>query len=200
MAVGLDVVDEELVLLRRPGPLLEALVLVAAGCPSHRLGRRPPNRSRSRCRLALRLFPTPTTQTRVRALKLTRRDDTKHQRSRGAQRRFFFFCLVGVMCVGGRIGRDRRGVRGKAAADDEEGFVCGRGGSPGCAINGGDFHLLPATRRRSRRVAWGKRKGREGMDWEGSSAEASSSAVLVLRVELGPCGHGIGAIPISWAG
>ena len=38
VAVGLDVVDEELVLLRRPGPLLDAH-LVAARRPPHPLGR-----------------------------------------------------------------------------------------------------------------------------------------------------------------
>ena len=37
--VGLDVVDEELVLLRRPRPFLQPLAL-AAGSPAHGAGRR----------------------------------------------------------------------------------------------------------------------------------------------------------------
>jgi hypothetical protein len=52
MAVGLDVVDEELVLLRRPGPLLEALGPVAARRPPHRP---PPAESLGALALALAL-------------------------------------------------------------------------------------------------------------------------------------------------
>jgi hypothetical protein len=55
----------------------------------------------------------------------------------------------------------RQGER-ERGADDEEGFVCGRGGSPGRALNAGDFHLLPATRRRRRRVAWERAEGGSG--------------------------------------
>lgn len=49
VAVGLDVVDEELVLLRRPRPLLEPL-LVATRRPPH--GARSPTHPRQSCRSA----------------------------------------------------------------------------------------------------------------------------------------------------
>ena len=59
VAVGLDVVDEELVLLRRPGPLLEPLGPVAARRPPHR----PPASGRRRTARA----PSPLSLPHARA-------------------------------------------------------------------------------------------------------------------------------------
>lgn len=184
MAVGLDVVDEELVLLRRPGPLLEALGLVAARRPPHR----PPPAAQP---LALRraLSPpgaAPPQHRRARALKLTRCDcDAKRERSRGAHRHF---CLVmSVMCVRRQV---RRGEQKWARMTRRVLFATEPRRIPGARFNGGDFHLLPATRRRSRAVAYssGGRESREpGPQFSGSSGFAyRTRAVRPWRYAM-PC-------------